>query len=103
MPEISLSFTVSISPSVPLWDSQFSMSCSVTPQAQGATVQWTLNNSSSIEATEISQTDTAESTVRGVATASLAGTWSCVVSYKGKVGQASATLTMKGKILKTGV
>lgn len=79
------------------------MSCNVTPQAQGATVQWTLNNNSLIEAVEISQTDTAQSTVRGAASASLAGNWSCVVGYKGRVGRASATLTMKGKILKTGV
>lgn len=97
---ISDFFPVFISPSVPLLDSQFSMSCNVTPQAQGATVRWTLNNSSSIEAGEISRNDT---TVREVASASLEGRWSCVVGYKGEVGRASATLTMKGKVLKTGV
>lgn len=75
----------------------------MTPQAQGATVQWTLNNNSSIEAVEISQTNSTESTVRGVASPSLAGNWSCIVSYKGEVGRASATLSTKGKILKTGV
>lgn len=73
------------------------MSCKVTPEAQGATVQWTLNNNSSIEAIEISQSDPAESTVRGVASARLAGNWSCVVGYKGQVGRASATLSTKGK------
>lgn len=99
---ISVFFTVSISPSVPLMDSQFSMSCKVTPEAQGATVQWTLNNNSSIEAIKTSQRDTTESTVRGVASARLAGNWSCVVGYKGQVGRAYVTLTTKGKILKTG-
>lgn len=99
---VSVFFTVSISPSVPLLDSQFSMSCKVTPEAQGATVQWTLNNNSSIEAIETSQSKTTESTVRGVASARLAGNWSCVVGYKGQVGRAYVTLTTKGKILKTG-
>lgn len=79
------------------------MSCEVTPQARGAAVQWTLNNSSSIEAVEISQTDVAHSTVRGVASTRLAGTWSCVVGYKGQEGRASANLTLKGRLLKAGV
>lgn len=92
-------FTVSLSPSVPLWEGQFSISCSVTPRAQGATIQWTLNNSSSIGAIEMSQT-TSASTVRGVASTSQAGTWSCVVGYKGQVGRASASLTIKGRTSK---
>lgn len=95
-------FTVSVSPSVPMWESQFSISCNVTPQAPGATVQWTLNNSPVSEAIEISQSAPTLSVVRGIASANQAGNWTCVVGYKGEVGRASATLTMKGKDLKIG-
>lgn len=99
----SVFFTVSISPSLPLWGSQFSISCKVSPGAPGAAFEWALNNSSAIEGVEISQTDAADSAVRGVASTSLEGTWSCVVGYKGQVGRASAALTLKGSILTAGV
>lgn len=66
-------------------------------------MQWTLNNKSSIEAVQISQSNASQSTVRGVASAGLAGLWSCVVGYRGQVGQASATLSLKGQILKAAV
>lgn len=95
-------FTVSVSPSVPMWESQFFISCNVTPQAEGATVQWTLSNSSMSEAIEISQNASTLSVVSGIASASLTGNWTCVVDYKGEVGRASATLTLKGKHLKIG-
>lgn len=85
-----------------MWESQFSISCNVTPQAQGVTVQWMLNNSPVSEAIEISQSAPTLSVVRGIASANLAGNWTCVVGYKGEVGRASATLTMKGKDLKIG-
>lgn len=81
-----------------MWDSTFSISCDVTPQAKGATVQWTLNNISSIEAIETLQATPSKSVVLGRASARLEGNWTCVVGYKGEVGRASVTLTMKGRV-----
>ncbi|XP_029694565.1 lymphocyte activation gene 3 protein-like [Takifugu rubripes] len=89
---------VSISPSAPIWDSTFSISCDVTPPAEGATVQWTLNNISSIEAIKTLQVAPTKSLVSGRASARLEGNWTCVVGYKGEVGRASVTLAMKGII-----
>lgn len=91
-------FTVSISPLAPMWDSTFSISCDVTPQAEGATVQWTLNNISSIEDIKTLQVTPTKNLVLGRASARLEGNWSCVVGYKGEVGRASVTLTMKGRV-----
>lgn len=91
-------FAVSISPSAPMWDSPFSISCDVTPQAEGATVQWTLNNMSSIEAIETLQVAPTKNHVLGRASDRLEGNWTCIVGYKGEVGRASVTLTMKGRV-----
>lgn len=64
-------------------------------------MQWMLNNSPFGQHTEItSVSDSTKSVVREKATQRLVGNWTCVVGYKGKVGRASATLFVKGKILK---
>lgn len=91
-------FAVSISPSAPMWDSSFYISCDVTPQAEGATVQWTLNNISSIEAIETLQVTPTKRHVFGRASDRLEGNWTCAVGYKGEVGRASVTLTVKGRV-----
>nr|XP_046255175.1 lymphocyte activation gene 3 protein-like [Scatophagus argus] len=88
---------VSFSPSVPLLNNDVSISCDVTPWPYGATVQWKLNNSPFESRSRItSNRNSAESAVREKATERLTGKWTCVVGYKGKVGQALATLTVKG-------
>lgn len=81
-----------------MWDSPFSISCDVTPQAEDATVQWTLNNISSIEAIETLQVAPTKRLILGRASAGLEGNWTCVVGYKGEVGRASVTLTVKGRL-----
>lgn len=91
---------MSISPSAPLWDSHFSIRCTVTPQAAGATVQWMLNNNPSIEAIETVQVAPTKRLVWGRASAGLEGNWTCVVGYKGEEGRASLTLTVKGRLLR---
>lgn len=93
---------MSISPAAPMWDGPFTISCDVTPPAEGAAVQWTLNNLAPMEAIETLQVSPTKSLVVGRASDRLEGNWTCVVGYKGGVGRASVALTMKGRVLKTG-
>ncbi|XP_035528536.1 lymphocyte activation gene 3 protein-like [Morone saxatilis] len=83
---------VSISPSVPIWGKDVTISCNVNPWPNGATVQWTLNNSRFLTPTAIMN----KGFMREKAAARLTGNWTCVVDYKGKEGRASATLTVMG-------
>ncbi|KAK5861782.1 hypothetical protein PBY51_017232 [Eleginops maclovinus] len=88
---------VSVSSSVPMWGSDASISCQVTPWPQGASLQWTLNNNTFKPRTE-SASDTDVHVVREKATLKLSGIWTCLVGYRGKEGRASAALTVKGII-----
>lgn len=70
------------------------------PWPFGARVNWTLNNGSFVQHSEIfSNGYLKESCVMGTASANLAGNWSCVMDYQGKVGRASATMSVRGKAL----
>ncbi|XP_070692034.1 lymphocyte activation gene 3 protein-like [Pempheris klunzingeri] len=90
---------VSFSPLAPIMGNDISITCNVTPWPIGASVQWTLNNSRFVPQTGItSKKVTAHSVMRMRVTAGLTGSWTCVVGYKGKEGQASATLAVKGII-----
>ena len=63
-------------------------------------MQWTVNNVAVQQQTESnSDSDTINKVLRERAAARFAGNWTCVVDYGGKVGRASATLTMKGENL----
>lgn len=86
---LPVSFTVSVSPSVPTLGSDVSLGCKVTPEPYGVTVQWMLNNR---------PFGTGKSVVKEKAFARVTGNWTCVVGYAGKEGRASATLAVKGKI-----
>ncbi|XP_059195845.1 lymphocyte activation gene 3 protein-like [Centropristis striata] len=89
---------VSVSPAVPIWGNDVSISCDVTPWPQGASVEWTLNNSTFTPAGMAPKSDIAKHVVREKASVRLTGKWTCVVSYKGEEGRASAALTVKGII-----
>ncbi|XP_068426588.1 lymphocyte activation gene 3 protein-like [Clinocottus analis] len=90
---------VSVSSLVPVWGSDVSISCKVTPWPPGASVRWTLNNSPFVPQTGIaSNGGTTKNAVSEKATARLTGNWTCVVDYKGKELRASAALTVKGVI-----
>ncbi|XP_035018570.1 lymphocyte activation gene 3 protein [Hippoglossus stenolepis] len=92
--------TVSISPLVPIWGRDISVTCQVTPGFDAAAaVQWMLNDSRFSRQTRVtSPGDTLKSIVTEKASARLTGNWTCVVGYKGKEGRASATLTVTGII-----
>ncbi|XP_074539379.1 lymphocyte activation gene 3 protein [Halichoeres trimaculatus] len=88
---------VSISPPAAIGGENVSISCNVTPWPYGADVQWTLNKSLFVPRSEsITNREVANRVVRTEATSEVTGNWTCVVTYQGKKGQASATLTMKG-------
>ncbi|KAF3692070.1 Lymphocyte activation gene 3 protein [Channa argus] len=90
---------VTVSPPVPIWGRDVSVTCNVSPWPHGASVQWILNNSPFVPQTEIfANTDEAKSVVKEKATAKLSGNWTCVVSFKGKEARASATVSVKGII-----
>ncbi|KAM9852081.1 lymphocyte activation gene 3 protein [Aulostomus maculatus] len=90
---------VSFSPAAPIAGNDVSVTCSVTPQPSGATVQWRLNNRPFRLSNEItSSSDTVKHVVTESATTRLTGQWTCVVSYNGKEGQASANVSVKGII-----
>lgn len=94
------SFTVSISPSGPMWDNDVFISCNVTPMPYGASVWWMLNNSPFVKQSKITLNhNITKSVVREKVTVRLTGNWTCVVSYRGEVGKASVSLTPKGKNL----
>ncbi|XP_053182428.1 lymphocyte activation gene 3 protein-like [Scomber japonicus] len=84
---------VSVSPAVPISGDALSITCKVTPLPSGAKVQWKLNNSP-FYFTNYRNTD--KSVVMQKATRRLSGNWTCIVSYKGKEGRASASLSVKG-------
>uniref|UniRef100_A0A3B4UBS9 Lymphocyte activating 3 n=1 Tax=Seriola dumerili TaxID=41447 RepID=A0A3B4UBS9_SERDU len=91
--------TVSFSPPVLISRSYVSITCGVTPWLNEASVQWMLNNSPFIPQTGITlNRDTSKSVVSGKVTEGLTGNWTCVVSYKGKAGRASAALSVRGII-----
>uniref|UniRef100_A0A3Q3KRU0 Ig-like domain-containing protein n=1 Tax=Monopterus albus TaxID=43700 RepID=A0A3Q3KRU0_MONAL len=89
---------VSVSQSFPIWGSDVSVTCDVTPWPYGASVQWMLNNNLFVSRSIISNRNTPKSTVREKATARLTGNWTCVVGFKGKEGRASAVLSVQGFI-----
>lgn len=92
---------MTVSPSVPIWGADASVTCNVSPWPYGSSVQWMLNNSPFVPRTGIiSNKDTASSVVKEKATARLTGNWTCVVKFKGKEGRASATVSVKGERLK---
>lgn len=100
VPSSLMSFIVSIFPPVPVLETNVLISCDVTPWPFGSRVNWMLNNSSFAQHTEISSNGyTTKSVVMGMVTANLAGNWTCVMEYKGKVGRASATMSVRGKAL----
>ncbi|XP_056236256.1 lymphocyte activation gene 3 protein-like [Seriola aureovittata] len=91
--------TVSFSPPVLISRSYVSITCGVTPWLNEASVQWMLNNSPFIPQTGITlNRDSSKSVVSGKVKEGLTGNWTCVVSYKGKEGRASAALSVKGII-----
>ncbi|KAM6994345.1 lymphocyte activation gene 3 protein [Tautogolabrus adspersus] len=88
---------VTISPSVSIWGEDVSITCNVNPWPHGANVGWTLNNSPFVPQTDMTAIrQTPEQVVREEANPRVAGNWTCVVGYKGKVGRASSTLAVKG-------
>ncbi|XP_033495786.1 lymphocyte activation gene 3 protein [Epinephelus lanceolatus] len=90
---------VSVSSSGPVWGNNVLISCNVTPKPQGASVEWTLNNSPFVPQAGItSERGDALSVVSEKATVRLTGKWTCIVGYKGNEGRASAALTVKGII-----
>ncbi|KAG7475742.1 lymphocyte activation protein 3 protein [Solea senegalensis] len=91
--------TVSISPSEPILGRDVSVTCDVTPWPYGASVRWMLNGGPvSSETAVASDGVSSNSIVRKKLAARLSGNWTCVVSYKGKEGRASANLTVRGII-----
>ncbi|CAK6966220.1 lymphocyte activation gene 3 protein-like [Scomber scombrus] len=84
---------VSVSSAVPISGDDLSITCKVTPWPSGAKVQWKLNNSPFYITVD---RDTDKSVVMQKATRRLSGNWTCIVSYKGKEGRASASLSVKG-------
>ena len=97
---LRVSFTVSFSSVVPILGSDIAISCNVTPWANGASLQWMLNDIPFVPQTGItSNKGSAKSVIREKAAESLTGKWTCVVGYKSKEGRASAALTVKGESL----
>lgn len=93
-----MSSTVTVSPSVPMLENDFSVGCNVAPWPGSANLQWMLDGIL-FGQTEINPADAdTKSVVKGKAVERLAGNWTCLVTYNGKVGRASATLTLKGEI-----
>ncbi|GLD63785.1 lymphocyte activation gene 3 protein [Lates japonicus] len=91
--------TVSVSPLVPVWGRDASVTCNVTPWPDGAAVQWMLNNSPFVcQSGTTLRTDTPQNVVKERATARLTGNWTCLVRYMWKEGEASASLSVKGII-----
>lgn len=87
---------VSVSSSAPIWGSDVSITCNVTPWPLEALVRWTLNDSPfEPQNGAVSNTRTA---AMEKATGRLTGNWTCVVNYKGQEGRASATLSVQGVI-----
>lgn len=82
---------------VPIAGENVVISCSVTPWPTGARVQWTLNNSPYEPQNEF-RNDSNHIALTEKATESLEGNWTCVISYKGRDGRASALLGLKGDI-----
>lgn len=92
---------MTVYPSVPIWGREVSVTCDVTPLPYGSFVQWFLNNRPFGHRTQInSDSDVAKSVVREKATARLTGNWTCVVSWKGNEWRSSATVSVKGEMLK---
>ncbi|KAK2844742.1 hypothetical protein Q5P01_011401 [Channa striata] len=88
---------VTVSPSVPIWGRDVSVTCKVSPWPYGASVQWILNNSPFVPKNEITPNlEDRKSVVTEKATAKLSGEWTCVVNFKGTEGRASATASVKG-------
>lgn len=94
-------FTVSISSAVPIWGQELEISCNMFPRPYNPKVQWTLNGKPQAKGTRSVWNDNPMlSVVREKASMSLEGKWTCTVDYKGKVGRASATVTVNGEIQK---
>ncbi|CAJ1062504.1 uncharacterized protein LOC117822504 [Xyrichtys novacula] len=90
---------VNVSSSVAITGQDVSISCSVSPWPNEVTVRWTLNDSPYVPRTEaIVNRGPPANVVREKATVRLTGKWSCVVISKGKIGRASASLTVNGII-----
>ncbi|XP_060905252.1 contactin-2-like [Labrus mixtus] len=90
---------VTISPSVAIWGEDVSITCNVTPWPNAANVKWTLNNSPFVHQAEMNSIrQSPKKVLREEANSRVTGNWTCVVDYKGKVVQASSTLTVNGII-----
>lgn len=92
------SFTVSFSPPAPLSGSNTELSCALKPWRHGVSVEWMLNNNPYLPQPKTGLHSDKVSRVLKV-TEKERGTWTCVVTYKGERGQASAALDVKGEIL----
>ncbi|XP_077432857.1 lymphocyte activation gene 3 protein [Vanacampus margaritifer] len=86
---------VSFSPAVPVAGVHVSINCTVTPEPQGATVQWRLNNGPFVPSSAPCPL-TSRWNVEEKASARLAGYWTCVVAGRSARGRASAALTVRG-------
>lgn len=88
---------VSINPSDPILGTYASLTCSLTPWRHAVSVEWRLNNTPYFPQTRtIWNKENALKNLR--VTEKDSGTWTCVVSYDGNKGQASATMSVKGII-----
>ncbi|XP_028984850.2 lymphocyte activation gene 3 protein-like [Betta splendens] len=89
---------VTVSPSVPIWGKEVSLTCNVASWPYGSTVQWLLNNRPFRRQARINSDKDTGHVVREKASDKLTGNWTCVVRYKGEEGRASARVSVKGII-----
>ncbi|XP_039885968.1 lymphocyte activation gene 3 protein-like [Simochromis diagramma] len=88
---------VSFSPPAPVSGSNTQLSCALKPWRHGVSVEWMLNNNPYFPQAKTGLHGDKVSKVLRV-TEKESGTWTCVVTYKGEKGQASAALDVKGII-----
>ncbi|XP_077384285.1 roundabout homolog 2 isoform X2 [Festucalex cinctus] len=86
---------VSFSSAAPVAGVHVSISCTVTPEPQGATVRWRLNDGPFVPSSAATL-PTPRWNVEEKASVRLAGDWTCVVASGGAQGRASAALTVRG-------
>lgn len=84
----------SVSPVDPMMGRTVTIGCSVSPWPPGARVEWRLNNNPYGTTDDFKQNNDVTVKVAD----NVKGKWTCVVSYKGKEGQASTVLDFKGII-----
>uniref|UniRef100_A0A3Q4M1N5 Ig-like domain-containing protein n=1 Tax=Neolamprologus brichardi TaxID=32507 RepID=A0A3Q4M1N5_NEOBR len=88
---------VSFSPPAPLSGTNTQLSCALKPWRHGVSVEWMLNNNPYLPQAKTGLHGDKVSRVLRV-TEKESGTWTCVMTYKGEKGQASAALDVKGII-----